>query len=612
MKSLSRYRAFALWCALGAALGCKAYDPPQAATGLYDACCGGQGTCVPEGLLDDALAEQLGRDSCERALVCAPTELALDPDAVPKTCHAQGELEGRCVPSCLPAVAAQAERLVRADCEREQLCLPCFDPLSGQDTGACHLGGDPGPRQAPRVFDTCCSGLGRCVPSASLVPADRARVATDSCDEDARAVCVPSAWLSDPIERPKACRTSFDGEGRCLPSCLPELARQAEQLEQGACEQGALCVPCFDPRDGSDTQACRTDGDEPRDPPVLLTSCCEGLGTCLAQSLLDEAQRERLPVDECAAAADQVCVPSAWLDGAPPASCRAPGQLEGRCFPSCLPEVAEQRDQLTQSTCRTHELCLPCFDPLTGEDTEACRTDNDPGPQDAPEPFAVCCGELGRCLPRSLVPEDARAGLERDSCAASYDALCTPSAWIEGRAPASCHAPGQLEGRCLPRCLPQVAQLGELAQQADCPAEHACLPCFDPLTGQESGACATPGDEGPREPAIVFDRCCPDGEDTLGTCVPSSSLPDAQVAAVPKGLCAEGFTCAPDALVRTPQIGLSACVSRLLGIGPAQPGACVPQCLLGTNAFALSRASCAAAERCVPCSSLPLETAACD
>jgi len=680
-------------------------------------------------LVEGALAERLGRDSCERDLVCAPTELAVDPGATPRTCHAAGELEGRCLPSCLPDVAAQAEQLTRAECSARELCLPCFDPLSGEDTGACHVGGDPGPREPPRVFASCCQGLGRCVPSAGIDSADRERVAVDVCSTADDALCVPSAWLSEPQAAPQSCRTSIEGEGRCLPSCLPDVARQSAQLDRGACEQGALCVPCFDPRDGADTGACRTGDDEPRDEPARLPSCCEGLGRCIAQdqlasserarlssdsceraelcapsawladepaeaescraagdregrclpaclpdvsaqadrlqrsscdaghacvpcfdpitgkttgacalpgddgprepsepaaaccdglglclpqALIDDEQSEKLPTDGCAASADEVCVPIAWLDGGPPASCRAPGQLEGRCFPSCLPEVAEQRERLTQSNCGEHELCLPCFDPLTGEDTEACRTANDPGPQEGPEPFAMCCGEVGRCLPRSLVPDEARASLERETCAASYDALCTPSAWIEASAPPSCRAPGELEGRCLPRCLPQVAQLGARAVQADCATEHACVPCFDPLTGAESGACRTPGDQGPREPAVAFDRCCSDGERTLGTCLPASLLPDAQVAAVPAELCADGFACAPDALVRTPEVGLPACVSRLLGVGPAEPGACVPQCLLGDSAALLSRASCAAAERCVPCASLPLETAACD
>jgi hypothetical protein len=668
-------RRLATLCMLAVALGCGAYDPPRDTSGLYAACCGEQGTCVPEGLLDGALSEQLGRDRCERDLVCAPTQLAVDPSAVFGTCEAPGELEGRCVPSCLPAVAAQADRLSRADCEREQLCLPCFDPLTGSDTGACHLGGDPGPKREPRVFATCCEGLGRCVPSETLLPAQRDSVAADVCEGESS--CVPSGWLEVPAQTPAVCRAALGGEGRCLPSCLLGIAEQAAQLEQGACAAGELCAPCFDPRDGKDTEACRTPGDEPRDPPMQLAeccdglgrcieedslapeqraslaglgceascagghacvpcfdpitgepsgvcssrdeepkgrarACCEGLGSCLPEALIAKGDRERLPVDRCSGSEDQLCVPSAWLSSEPPATCRAPGRLEGRCFPSCLPEVAERNEQLTQSNCREHELCLPCFDPLTGADTEACRTDDDPGPVEAPEPFAQCCGELGRCLPRSVVPEEARASLERESCVASYDALCTPEAWIEGSAPNECRAAGDLEGRCLPRCLPDVSALGARAETSTCPDEHACLPCFDPVSGEETGACSGPGDRGPSEPAVAFDRCCPAGERTLGTCLPSSLVPEAQRASVPAELCEEGFTCAPDALVRTPDVGLAPCISRLLGIGPAQPGACVPECLLGDSTVGLSRASCAEQERCVPCSALPLETAACE
>jgi len=51
--------------------------------------------------------------------------------------------EGRCIPSCVPAIQAQASRLAQDDCTQAgTLCAPCYDPITGADTGACTQAGD--------------------------------------------------------------------------------------------------------------------------------------------------------------------------------------------------------------------------------------------------------------------------------------------------------------------------------------------------------------------------------------------------------------------------------------------------------------------------------------
>jgi hypothetical protein len=719
-----RWVLTALACCVGG-LGCEPYDPQVGSSGVFDSCCEGLGSCVPDGLIGAEMSQRLGRDSCGEQLLCAPTVLSTHPDAALVACRAEGDLEGRCLPSCLPEVSGQAARLSQAECPDGQLCLPCFDPRSGEATGACSFGSDR-PREPAKQFANCCEGRGRCVPPSSIPSGDRGRLAHDSCEE---ALCVPSAWLADPRPPPERCRALGDLEGRCLPDCLPDIVARAGQLVQDSCTAGSLCSPCYDPRTSESTGACETKGDRPREPakqfarccegtgrcvpaqsvppadrgrlaasgcegnaqlcapsqwlddprpapqscraagdregrclssclpdvaarakqltratcgaqqlcvpcfdpisgedtgvcridpdpgpseqPRTLASCCQGLGRCVPPELIADDDRTRLAADSCKDAG-ALCVPSAWLSEPrpAPASCRAAGDLEGRCFASCLPEVAARASQLMQANCAAHELCLPCFDPLTGEDTQACRLPGDPGPMDPPREFEACCGELGRCLPRSAIDFNAQANLARESCISASDALCVPRAWIDGQRAPRCRAPGDLEGRCLPRCLQQVAEQGDKVQRADCAAEHACVPCFDPLSGQSTGACQLPGDAGPSDPPRVFERCCPAGNGTLGTCVPTALLPPGQTAPAPsQPLCPPQYSCVPDALVRTPQVGLSACAS---GLGTSSPGACVPECLLGDAAAVLTRATCGTGQRCVPCSQLGLETPACD
>ena len=586
-------------------------DRPRDRPKQFARCCEGSGRCVPAQSVPAADRGRLAAADCRwEGELCAPSEWLDDPRPAPKSCRAVGDREGRCLSSCLPDVADRAERLTRGSCAEQQLCVPCFDPLTGEDTKVCRIYPDPGPSEEARPLGGCCEGLGRCVPPELVASDERERLAADSCTE-AGALCVPSAWLSEPRPAPASCRAPGDLEGRCFPSCLPEVSSRAKQLTQSNCAAHQLCLPCFDPLSSEDTQACRLPGDAgPVDAPRQFELCCGEIGRCLPRSAVDSAAQASFGRDSCRSEFEALCVPSAWIAGQAPMRCTAAGDLEGRCLPSCLPQVASQGDKVQRADCPAQYACLPCFDPLSGAATGACELAGDSGPHGPAREFPACCGQLGRCVPTDTIAASDRARLGRDSCKTSFESLCVPSAWIEGQAPARCRAPGDLEGRCFPSCLPQVAEQGDKLRRADCPAQHACLPCFDPLTGQATGACQLPGDTGPSEPPRVFERCCSAGNSTLGTCLPNALLPRGQTApAPPQPLCAPEFSCVPDALVRTPEVGLRACTSGVLSTAR---GACVPECLLGDTASLLVRDTCGQAQRCAPCSQLGLETPACE
>ena len=127
--------------------GCVFQPPEEQAEG--GRCCGGQGLCLQAGVLPASQARQLASDSCQgEREVCVPLDLAT-PGTVPASCRSIGETEGRCLPECLPRIAAVAALLPQSTCAAGARCAPCFDPLSGQDTGSCSLALHDFPREAP-------------------------------------------------------------------------------------------------------------------------------------------------------------------------------------------------------------------------------------------------------------------------------------------------------------------------------------------------------------------------------------------------------------------------------------------------------------------------------
>ena len=609
-------------CELGPDTGAK--EPPH----RFADCCGGHGRCAPRALLQreasEADLERLGRDACaEEESLCVPDAWLSDPGARPATCEAAGSLEGRCLSRCLPEVEEQAARLEQRSCAEHELCVPCFDPMSGEDSGACRLGSDA-PAAPARRFAECCGAAGSCVPrellSGRLADGELERLAADSCSER-DALCVPRAWLEAEAPVVSSCRSTAGREGRCLPACLPDVAPRAGMLPQSSCQGGEVCAPCFDPISAEDTGACNLGSDRPAAPAQPFAACCEAHGRCVpGEALADavsSADRMRLAADSCSER-DALCVPQAWLDAASsgarvrPVACRAPGDLEGRCLPSCLPELAEQRDGLEQRSCAAHELCVPCFNPLNGGETGACNLDGDRASEPA-QTFAACCGSgaeaLGKCVPRRLLGDAPAERLGPDSCGGSGE-LCVPAAWLEDpeAKPEACRAFGELEGRCLPACLPELAAQRDALRRGSCQPQELCVPCYDPLTGADSGSCRLGRDE-PLEAPRGFARCCGRGAQAAGTCVPLELLPPEQRQTLPADSCGSAASrCAPTQLLATPPRSFARCNTLASGRGVCLPGCFIDSALSGL----LSTSGCGAGERCVPCSSVELDGVGCE
>ncbi len=191
------------------------------------------------------------------------------------------------------------------------------------------------------------------------------------------------------------------------------------------------------------------------------------------------------------------CVPDSLLQN--PAgfvlpSCRSIANVEGRCLSTCLPLVTAELSRLPQGNCKADERCVPCYHPITGEDTQVCRQGGDPGPQEPPQSFPDCCQGGGACVPATLVPQAQRGFLQQGECP-SADQLCAPKDLTRSDyKPPKCKSIGGANGRCLSLCIPGLSALSSLLPKDTCAANYLCVPCADPITSTDTGACRINGD----------------------------------------------------------------------------------------------------------------------
>ena len=218
--------------------------------------------------------------------------------------------------------------------------------------------------------------------------------------------------------------------------------------------------------------------------------CCHELGQCLPGASLDSAQRVLLGKDTCGDAA-ALCAPNSLLDRAfVPKTCVSVLQGEGRCLPDCLSNLASQTERLPRDVCAEHEVCAPCFDPVSGAATGSCALGADTGPLRLPRVFPGCCGSLldkrGLCVPQSYVPKGVT--MPQDECVDAAT-VCVPSELVRDPAakPVPCTDDVRGAGICVPDCI--ASALGTLiTAQASCNAGEQCYPC-QLVGGISTGLC---------------------------------------------------------------------------------------------------------------------------
>ncbi|MFW6066945.1 MAG: hypothetical protein ACOC97_01300 [Myxococcota bacterium] len=383
---------------------------------------------------------------------------------------------------------------------------PGHDGGTGDDAGTGDADGErtctpePGLGVDPSSFQTecgSCGGTAHCVPE-SVVPED-ARDLLGPCDGSEGELCVPDKFIENSNYVPIIC-TSLNGqEGRCMSTCIPQVAEQAALLPQANCDEGEVCAPCYDPTSCEDTDACTQSCDAPQEglpahcegggvecpydgPPVVdpstFAECGGGGAHCVPPSQVPEEQLDLLA--DCEGTSDK-CVPDELIESAGqalPDTCSSVGEREGRCLHRSIPQVAEQVDLLPQDSCEDDELCAPCYDPRTGESTGACEIACDE-PEEGPQPFEDCCSGLSKCVPSELVPEGQSDSLVVDSCDEDAGELCAPKPFLEDDpdlTPCDAQALGFIplgDGVCLPECLDGA----DLVTQSSCGENEKCIPC---------------------------------------------------------------------------------------------------------------------------------------
>lgn len=496
---------------------------------------------------------------------------------VPKTCTSVAGAEGRCMSQCIPLVEQQKTFLPQDVCSAGELCAPCYDPRTSASTGACDQGCDTGPTKPAVTFASCCSGNGSCVPT-SVVPSQYVSLlGTDTCTGSGD-LCAPTKF-QDLTYVPPHCNSIGGLEGRCIPDCIPAVQKQASFLPKDSCATGELCAPCYDPINGSNTGACTVNGDKPTaDAPVTFPTCCTDRGHCVPTTALSSQQQTLLGQDTCSSG--NLCAPDIFADSQQTAqTCTALTTIglsaEGRCIPDCVPAVSTgyQAQYLDQGSCSTGYKCAPCYDPISGALTGACSQNGD-SPKQPATTFPTCCSAgngtyLGICVSTSLVPANQLSQLGPDTCTGT-GIVCAPKNLADPSVkPAKCTtmSPLNLEGRCVPGCLPAVQSFASNLRQETCATGELCAPCYNPIDGTDTGACTINGDT-PTDPMRQFASC----GNAQGLCVPSALVPSNLLSAVPPDTCSTGLLCAPTEKVKDINYKFPSCT----GLGT---GGCVPKYL---------------------------------
>lgn len=363
----------------------------------------------------------------------------------------------------------------------------------------------------------------------------------------------------------------------------------------------------------------------PSDPSTLPACCSSGAAHCAPRSNVDSEFAKHL--SECATG---VCVPDPFIvdPSFAPKPCKSVGDAAGVCLSTCIPDVAKYGTILPVDVCLGGDRCAPCVSPLDQKSTGSCdlgKPNTAPacGVADASSlgdatSAAACphtgppvidpsslpaCGTVAgaHCLDAKLVPPSEAALLA--PCKGGY---CVPDTFIASGGnflPPACRAAGDLEGRCLHESLPDVAHQEASLVRSTCAAQERCVPCFDPLSGKDTGACYLGCDHGPREPAKLYASCCTRAASAspLGTCIPDELVPAAQQTNLDVDTCGAGKSlCVPheqlDHIVPTKCTATAA-------IGKAFAGVCLSTCLKFDflSSLGIAQGTCDNLHVCAPC-----------
>jgi len=364
----------------------------------------------------------------------------------------------------------------------------------------------------------------------------------------------------------------------------------------------------------------------PRDPSTL-PACCQDLGGIA--HCMDNVPAEFSQYTTACTGGGR-CVPDPFIETggvyAPP-PCHSLSGAVGVCLSVCIPQIAAYVSILPRDVCGEGEVCAPCVSPLDNMSTGACDIAGEcvgGGGPDTPPPPPACddpttceyeascppvvnpasltaCGNDAHCLDAALVPMEVRDQL--GPCTGAAGKLCVPDVFlVSGGAftPATCRSLADAEGRCLSRVLPEVKAQESFLPQSSCTTDQRCVPCYNPIDGVDTGACAIGCDGGPAEPPPQLAACC----DGRARCVPAEAIPMSMQESLDDDDCGsatpEEDLCVPSELL-DPAYVPPPCMASGLILGD-YTGVCLSDCLdFGFQGLFLRRGDCADGNKCAPC-----------
>jgi hypothetical protein len=214
---------------------------------------------------------------------------------------------------------------------------------------------------------------------AHCVPLDQIPMGTDTgqlakCQDGS--FCTPDDYIATQGKFLVKTCTSLDGaEGRCISTCVPEVAKKLDELPKDVCADSERCTPCWNPIDGTDTKACSQGCDKgPPATKVVFASCGMGKGLCVPKTALPMDLRDIIPVDTCAT--DHGCAPTEKVKDlsynfpmcTPSGLAGTLGMAnmagqKGGCIPAYL--LGSMSSVLMSDGCAGGDLCAPCTNPLS-------------------------------------------------------------------------------------------------------------------------------------------------------------------------------------------------------------------------------------------------------
>lgn len=381
----------------------------------------------------------------------------------------------------------------------------------------------------PNKFPKCAcdnGGKARCIPKDKVPGNVSAQL--DSCNDGGAGVCVPDTLVKSGGAAPPTCQSAF-GEGRCMSLCVPEVAQNGKLLDRGKsdeCAEDERCVPCNNPlKGGEPTGVCEigkppsaectstpgsngTGSGNPAvscpytGPPIVDPSTFPSCGSgarCVPTNLVPGDAASKLKT--CATG---VCAPEKSIKAGGqhlPKTCRSVAGSEGRCLNENIPDVEKQKASLPQDTCDSDERCTPCFNPVDGTETGACKSVTCDAPKEPAKKLTDCCVDKGvargKCVPKAMVPATQQSKLddEDENCVQGAE-LCAPNENLDPSFQAPpCTADnffqGQYSGVCISDCikLSFIENLG--TSRGNCQKGFTCAPCE--RNGKPTGAPGCPG-----------------------------------------------------------------------------------------------------------------------